>query len=380
MSLSVAVCPARALSVVFVAAVLSACSPSKPAAEADVRPVLVMTVGGSEQSLANVRRVPGVVAARYSSDIAFQAAGRIAKRSVELGARVRKGQPLMQLDNRDYRLALAAADDQVMVAKTQFQQADADAKRLVTLVAAGAISVADSERQTARANAAKAQFQQAKRQADLARNRLRYANLVAPYDGVITGLYAEAGQVVSEGVPVMSMAQPGELEIVADIPERLINEVSKQRAEAVVSGTDAARLPLTLREISPAASQTLRTYRARYAFAELSDAQRQALHLGMTADVMLSTNSVATEAVVLPATALVKTRDRSSVWLVNGAALRLQPVAVQRYENTRVVVTGVAQGAQVVIAGVQKLDAKMTVRAVERSGSGVVISTAGARP
>jgi RND family efflux transporter MFP subunit len=362
---------------------LSACSSSDAEVDAELRPVLVMTVGASGNAMSTERSVPGVVSARYASDLGFQVAGRIAKRSVELGQTVRKGQVLMQLDGSDYQLASAAAQDQVLVAKTQYDQANADAKRMVTLVKAGAISVADSERQTARAEAAKAQYQQAQRQADLSRNRLRYSSLVAPYDGVVTAVRAEAGQVIGEGVPVVSIAKPGEMEIAADIPEGLMATVSKQEAEADIWGSDAPRITLRLREISPAASQPLRTYRARFSLHKATPEQLAALHLGMTAQVVMKSVEAPSTAVILPATALVKARDKVSVWLVNDKAPTLQKQAVQvlSFNNETVAVKGVPDGAKVVIAGVQKLDAKMQVRAVERSGAGLnQPAAAGARP
>lgn len=362
---------------------LSACSSSDAEVDAELRPVLVMTVGASGNAMSTERSVPGVVSARYASDLGFQVAGRIAKRSVELGQTVRKGQVLMQLDGSDYQLASAAAQDQVLVAKTQYDQANADAKRMVTLVKAGAISVAESERQTARAEAAKAQYQQAQRQADLSRNRLRYSSLVAPYDGVVTAVRAEAGQVIGEGVPVVSIAKPGEMEIAADIPEGLMATVSKQEAEADIWGSDAPRITLRLREISPAASQPLRTYRARFSLHKATPEQLAALHLGMTAQVVMKSVEAPSTAVILPATALVKARDKVSVWLVNDKAPTLQKQAVQvlSFNNETVAVKGVPDGAKVVIAGVQKLDAKMQVRAVERSGAGLnQPAAAGARP
>ena len=362
---------------------LSACSSNDAEVDAELRPVLVMTVGASGNAMSTERSVPGVVSARYASDLGFQVAGRIAKRSVELGQTVRKGQVLMQLDGSDYQLASAAAQDQVLVAKTQYDQANADAKRMVTLVKAGAISVAESERQTARAEAAKAQYQQAQRQADLSRNRLRYSSLVAPYDGVVTAVRAEAGQVIGEGVPVVSIAKPGEMEIAADIPEGLMATVSKQEAEADIWGSDAPRITLRLREISPAASQPLRTYRARFSLHNATPEQLAALHLGMTAQVVMKSAEAPSTAVILPATALVKARDKVSVWLVNDKAPTLQKQAVQvlSFNNETVAVKGVPDGAKVVIAGVQKLDAKMQVRAVERSGAGLnQPAAAGARP
>lgn len=349
---------------------LSACT---PAAEPPVatRPVLVMTVKSSV--LSDIRSLPGVVVARYASDIAFQAGGRIGKRSVEVGQLVRKGQPLLQLDESDYTLALSAAQDQAAAAKAQADQATSDQQRFSSLVADGAVSVADNERQKARAETARAQYQQASRQVQLSRNRARYATLVAPYDGVVTALRAEAGQVVAEGQSVVSMAQLGEYEIAVDIPESLVSKLSLQQAQAQVWGTSVASYALLLRELAPAAAQPLRTYRARFSLHDVSAADRAQLRLGMTAQVQLGGVSAATTAVNVPASALVKADGQSSVWLVDNSKGRLlrQPVQVVSYDNETAAVTGLQDGMQVVITGVQKLDGQVRVRAVPRSGSGL---------
>lgn len=364
---------------------LGGCS-SEAAPPLPAHPVLVMTVKGGGGVSAAERSVPGVVTARYATDIGFQAGGRIGKRLVEVGQVVRKGQPLLQLDASDYTLALAAARDQATAARVQAEQATSDEQRFRTLVADGAVSVADSERQKARAEAARAQYQQASRQVELAQNRSRYATLVAPYDGVVTGIRAEAGQIVSEGLPVLSMARPGEVEIAADIPESLVSDVPRQQAQAEIQGALSERVDLVLRELSPAASQPLRTYRARFALRNVPAEARARLRLGMTAQVLLSGGRAAgsatgnTAALTLPASALVKARGQASVWqvLAKEGRLALLPVQVQSYQNDTVTLSGVPAGAQVVIAGVQKLDAKMRVRPVERTGAGLDVGVPGA--
>lgn len=362
----VSVTPLRALAVaVALAAPLvlaSGCS-SRADVPVPVRPVLVMTVQpGSAGPVAGSRSVPGVVVARYASEIGFQVAGRIGKRLVEVGQVVRKGQPLMQLDDRDYALALTAA-------KAEADQATADEHRFKSLVADGAVSAADNERQKARAEATRAKYQ-------LAGNRVRYATLVAPYDGVVTGIRAEAGQVVAEGAPVVAMARPGEIEIAADIPESLVADVPRQQAVAEIAGDAATRYALALRELSPAASQPLRTYRARFRFPSLTQVRHDRLRLGMTAQVLLSAQAqgaVVTEGVTLPTTALVKASGEPAVWLLPEKAehLQLQAVRVLSYQNDTVTVSGLTSGARVVTTGVQKLDAKLRVRAVERTGAGL---------
>ena len=366
---------ASVLAVLFVSGCSTEAAPPAPA-----HPVLVMTVKSG--AVSDARSVPGVVSARYASDIGFQAGGRIGRRLVEVGQVVRQGQPLLQLDASDYALALSAAEDQAAAAKVDADQASLDQQRFAALVADGAVSVADNERQKARADAAKARALQASRQVQLARNRARYATLVAPYDGVVTAIRAEAGQVVGEGQPIVAMARQGEFEISADIPEALVASLPKQQAQAEIWGTPSGHFALSLREVAPSASQPLRTYRARFSLRDVSAEDRAQLRLGMTAQVTLTgAGHAAVSAIRLPASALMQVQGQSSVWVLPAKQSRLsrQAVRVLSYQNDTITVTGLPDGAQVVVAGVQKLDAKMPVRAVERSGAGLNLEAAGDR-
>ena len=58
-----------------------------------------------------------------------------------------------------------------------------------------------------------------RRKLELARNRLKYTVLRASQSGVVTAVRFEVGQVVAEGQPIVSIANEGEPEIVADVPE-----------------------------------------------------------------------------------------------------------------------------------------------------------------
>lgn len=340
---------------------LSGCS-KEPATTPPPRPVLVMTVGTSQAVSDEARSVSGVVVARYASDLGFQVPGRIGSRLVEVGQTVRKGQPLLRLDDADYKLALTAA-------RAEADQATSDASRFAALVAEGAVSQADTERVQARASAVSAQL-------ELATNRMRYATLTAPYDGVVTAVRAEAGQVVSEGMPVVSVARPGEMEIAADIPEALVADVASLLTHAEVWGAGGAPFAVRLREVAPSASQPLRTYPARFALKDLPDNDHKRLRLGMTAQLHFAAPTSAaihTDRVVLPASALSKAAQGPFVWLLPSGAKRLQqhPVQVLTHANDTVTVRGLPDAARVVIAGVQKLDSNLDVRAVERSGAGL---------
>jgi membrane fusion protein, multidrug efflux system len=230
------------------------------------------------------RVLPGSLRPRVESALSFRAGGKVLARSVELGQTVRVGEVLGRIDAEDYELAVQAAVEQQRAAEVDAAQAARDAARLARLLASGASGAADVERQQARADAAAARLAQAQRQAELARNRAGHATLTAPFDGIVTEVRFEAGQVVNEGQPVLSLAVPDELELEADLPEALVAELTDWQASATV-GNGTRAIALTLRELSPIAAAGTRTFRARYALGPLPpDATWR---MGMTAELRL---------------------------------------------------------------------------------------------
>jgi membrane fusion protein, multidrug efflux system len=231
------------------------------------------------------------------------------------------------------------------------------------------VGAADHERQKARADAAAARLDQARRQLELARNREGYAALVAPYAGVVTAVRFERGQVVPEGQPVMSLAKEGENEVVVDLPEDWVGRARSLTATAAPWADPNTRMRLSLRELSPQASAQGRTYLARFAATPESRAQASALPLGSTVQLTLATPQAGPATVQLPVSALVKGSGPEGVWTLNaqGSGLVFTPVKVVAIDDATVRVSGLTAGSRVVSVGAQKLDAGIPVRAIERA-------------
>ncbi|MGA0609254.1 efflux RND transporter periplasmic adaptor subunit [Caldimonas sp. KR1-144] len=347
-------------------ALLAACS-EPPAPAAVVKPVFVTTV--TEATSAQTRTFTSVVRARVETELGFRTAGKVVERLVDVGDTVKAGQVLARLDPADYQLAVRAAADQVQAASVDAQQAASDEARFRRLLADGSVGAADHERQKARADAAAARLDQARRQLELARNREGYATLLSPYAGVVTALRFERGQVVAEGQPVMSLARDGEREIVVDLPEDWVGRARSLVATAAPWHDAASPLQLTLRELSPLASAQGRTFRARYAAAAPSRAQMAALPLGSTMQLTLAAPKAGPATAVVPVTALVKGSGPTGVWTLDakGSGLVFAPVQVVSIDDASARVSGLAVGSRVVSVGAQKLDAGIPVRAIERA-------------
>ena len=341
---------------------LSACSPP-PVPPTTLPAVFVSTV--RHDSGATVRVLPGQLRPRIEAELSFRTGGKVVAREVDLGQAVRAGQVLGRIDVGDYQLAVLAATEQQRAAEVDSTQAASDAARFKRLLADGSVGAADAERQQARADAAAARLAQAQRQAELARNRAGYAVLTAPFDGVVTALRFESGQMVTEGQAVLSLARPGELELQADVPEALAAGLKSWQAGATV-GDGKAVVPLKLRELAPSATAGSRTYRARFALGPKPAGAEW--RMGMTAELRLMQPGQHPGA-ALPASALLVTNPpAAAVWVVDAKTGALQKTPVQLLSQTtdQVRVAGLADGALVVSVGAQKLDAGLKVRAVQR--------------
>ncbi|HEX5868510.1 MAG TPA: efflux RND transporter periplasmic adaptor subunit [Beijerinckiaceae bacterium] len=339
---------------------LAACQEEPAAVAKPDRPVLVQTVAFEPRT--PERSFVATIRPRVESDLGFRVAGKVARRLVQVGDRVKAGGALATLDEADLRLQQEQADAEIKAAGAALTQAEAELKRIATLRSEGWSTASGFDRQKAAAEEARGRLVRGERALSLARNALSYATLVADADGVVTATNVEPGQVVTIGQAAVRLARTGEKDAVVAIPEILVGQVREGTASVALWSDPDRRLPARLRELSPSADATTRTYLARYALTDAGDAAQ----LGMTATVTIGSPADARVA-RLPLSALYNDGAGPAVWRVaSDGALVLSRVVVAAYEARDVLITGgVDEGVPVVSLGVQKLDAGQKVRVVE---------------
>jgi len=212
------------LPILFFALILGivACSP-KQEAEEPIRSVKLITVGSSELNVQG--EYAAEVRARTESRLAFRVGGKILARQAEAGQRVQAGQVLAEVDVQDYALAAQAAQALAIGARAQRDLAASDYKRYEALLAQNFISAAELERRSASLKAAQSSLDQALSQAQSQANQAGYAKLLATTSGVVTGVEAEPGQVVSAGQSVLRFAHDGPRDAVFAVPEHVVGRL-----------------------------------------------------------------------------------------------------------------------------------------------------------
>lgn len=329
----------------------------------EVRPVRTMTVV-SEQAAGTVE-FSGDVRPRIESRLGFRVPGKIIARLVDVGATVRNGQVLARLDPTDLALAQQSAQAQLQAAKTDRDLAAADLKRFSELFAKGFISAAEQQRHQANYDAAQARYDQAAAGYRNQSNQAAYATLEADADGVVTGVDAEVGQVVSAGQPVVRVAQTAEKEVVVGIPEDQVDALRKSPEVRIKLWADPSRsLPGKVREIAPAADPVTRTYTVKITVPN----PPPDLKLGMTAVATFVRPGGGADSggmgVRVPITALLQERGKNVVWLYDAASQTVKPVPVTvgaPRDNVLLVTGGLSPGQIIVTAGVHLLKAGQRV-------------------
>lgn len=308
----------------------------------------------------------GDVRARVQSTLAFRVPGKIDRRLVDVGARVRKGQVLATLAPEDLNLQVNAAEAAAASAEANLALADAELERHRQLLEKNYISQALFDARANQQKAAAAALEQARAQLEVSRNQTGYTQLLADADGVITQILAEVGQVVAAGQPVAALAHEGELEVAIDVPESRVGEFKPGRVViAEMWAASGKRYPARIREVSPQADPATRTNAVRVAF----DAPDADVQLGRTARVFL-TDAARASSVLVPLSSIHEKDGKPAVWVVDAktkqVALREVTLGIYR-EDGATITTGLAANDWIVANGVHKLQPGQAIKPIDRN-------------
>jgi RND family efflux transporter MFP subunit len=346
---------------------LGGCTSEK--ATLDVRSVRTLVV--DPQPIHDDRQAVGEVKPRYESDLSFRVAGKVLARRVDVGATVRQGDTLATLDTQDFQNRLRSAEAEVASADAVLVEARGDEARKAKLLSNGWTPQSTYDAVLRNLRSAEARLTSAKANLDLTHDQLRYTELKAEFDGVITAIGAEPGQNVNAGQMVVKLARPGDKDAVFNIAETAFTDrkSSGEHPEVIVwpLSNPELRIHGIVREISPVADSATRTYTVKVT---LKDPPPQ-LRFGMSVGGRLKANS--DPAVTLPLSALFEKKGSPAVWVFDHASgsVALRPVTVARYEtDTAVIANGLAKGDVVVTAGTNTLREGQKVRVAEASSKG----------
>jgi multidrug efflux system membrane fusion protein len=292
----------------------------------------VAVVRAEVTDYARLIRISGVTEADKLAILAARSNGVVQELTAEAGDTVERGAVVMLLEGEDVRAAVKTAQDQLAQAAEQLAVGE-------TLSAKGSLP----ETQLTARRAAKSAAEGALSQAQAAADRL---SLVAPFAGTVDAVNVEEGEWVQQGTPIATLIALDPIIVKAEVAERDVAHVAVG-AKALVRLVSGIELEGTVKHLARKASDKTRTFALEVDLPNPDGA----IPSGMTAELRLI---AATQPALTVPRSVLTLNESGQVGLrvvIEGDIAAFLPVDLIDDTEAGFVVTGVPQGARVIVAG-----------------------------
>ncbi len=197
--------------------------------EQAIPPVAVVTPkrAGAARELV----LPGNVEAFYSANIHGQVKGYVEEWRKDIGAKVHQGQVLAVVDTPELDQSIAVAQSEVEKAQANLALAKVTAARWNSLRNTAAVSQQAADEKDAAARARAADVDAADSNLDRLKAEKAFADIVAPFDGVVTARNVDVGSLVradgANSPALFTVADIHQMRIYVPAPETYAAELKK---------------------------------------------------------------------------------------------------------------------------------------------------------
>lgn len=308
----------------------------------------------------------GYVTPQITAKVGTKSAGRISKVLVQEGDTVKAGQLLFELDPADERSALGSAQARIKAAvarveasRAELSEAEVQLGREESLVAMGATPLAAVEDKKLRvaalkrqAEAAEADVQVSRAEANVSGQQLRNLRIISPISGTAVTKPAQLGDVVAPASTLVELVDFDSLLVEVDVPEARLNQVKPNGfCELVLDAAPAEHLKCKVVDFTPRVNRAKATATVKVKLVD--PAQR--LWPDMSARVSFLANDVDDALRKQPPKKLVaksavaKSNDQLGLWVIVEKKIQFVPVTTGAAVGSNVELTlGPAPGTRVV--------------------------------
>ncbi len=335
-------------------------------------------------------QVPGTIKAGTQTVLSSKVVGQIVLLPVREGDRVRRGDPMVEIEGRDIaaqlrraqageaeaRRALDEAEGAIRGAEAALRGAEAGRdlalatrKRYEVLRERRSISAqefdevetrykatlseADRARETlagsqARRSQTLARIEQAEAEVEAARAASGYLRIASPIDGIVTARKAEPGMLATPGMPLLVIDDDSTYRLETTVEEsRVASVLPGQSARVEIDALQAA-IDARVSEIVPASDPATRTYTVKLDLA-LTPAIRRNLYSGFFGRALFRAGE--RQALVVPESALVRRGQLTGVYVVRDETATLRLVKTgKRHDAGIEILSGLNPGTRIVVA------------------------------
>ncbi len=298
------------------------CSGEDKKTVADNSPAVAVKVSSISEGSSNpFLTVSGKVEAAKSANISTRMMGYVDKIYVQVGDKVRNGQLLLSVNNVDVSAKLAQVNAGITEAEAAFNNAEKDYNRYTALFQDNSASRKELDDMTAHFEMAKARLEAARQMKNEVNAQLSYANIRAPFSGVVTNKFINTGDMANPGMPLLEVESPVAFQVLAMVPESEILAIQKDTKVDVQLKSLGKLVSGKITEVSTSAKNTGGQYMVKV----LLDASDANILSGMYATVQFPIVQESSGAIMIPNEALVYNGQLTGIYTVsqsNTALLR----------------------------------------------------------
>lgn len=199
----------------------------------------------------------GSVQPRQKTDVASQLLASIREIKPRPGDRVKAGDVLVTLDDRELVAQQREATAALAATEADLVTRRADHERIQKL--RGTVSAEETTRIEGAMRVAEAQVRRAKEAINRLEVQLTYTRIASSTDGLVADRFTDPGDVATPGKPLLTVYDSNDLELQANVPESLAAGITLGQKLGVRIDANNFATQAVVREIVPQAQQTSRS-------------------------------------------------------------------------------------------------------------------------
>lgn len=372
---------------IFLAAMSASCGKKQEIATVKAAITKVTIEKVAFGSVDDFYEASGTVRSKTTSVLSSKTLGNVVAIHVHEGDRVRAGQTLIEIDNREATAQLQKAQAGVRESENALEEADRNIRTAQAAKTASEASLAlaastharyqnllerrsvspqefdevqtkykvaqaEAERATrmlasldARRNQALARIDQARSDVSGARVYASYARVTSPINGIITAKQTDTGMMATPGAPLLTVEDDSHYRLEASVEESQLSRIKiGDQVGAQIDAAGSEEMPGRVAEIVPAADPASRSYAVK-----IDLPQHKNLRSGLYGKARFSRDSK--QAITIPTTAIIHRGQLISVFVVDDAGIaHMRLIATGKSNGNRIeVLTGLNDGERIVV-------------------------------
>jgi len=331
----------------------------------DIRTVRVETIEVKPQAFEDIIALIGIVQSPNDAKLSAQSRGTLVFRE-PLGTSVKKGGVVARTEATVIEAVLIQAKASLEAAEADAEFAEDTFKRQEPLYQDSIISALEYEQFRAQLNAARAQLARNRAVVAQSEKELENTYIISPFSGIVEEHFAEPGEHVSIGTPVIRVVDTQILKIIAGVPERYARDIRVGEPVAIrfkAYGTEERSGTISF------VGSVIDPMNRSFMIEILLDNTDGDLKPEMIADVFLARSHMVNQ-VVIPQTAILRDETGNSVYIVNRSSgtsvAERKKIELGASSGGKTVVTnGLSPGDEVIVVGQTRVTEGDAVDAVQ---------------